>query len=413
MKKLKNKMFWVIFSILTIFLASILCIFNYQDYVHEKKEIENNLMRAQETRDEQFRPDNKPEKMENQNNEEDRIPIFMDIIAYTVIYNENNEIVDIINHTQKNISEDQIKKTAENILKQNNKINTKVGNLYFDDYSYSFKGQNVLTIIDNQMAQKKLINLLRTSIIIFVFLEIAILILSLKITGWIIKPVIKTFNMQKQFIADASHELKTPVAVIMANADALEKEPNEVKWLNNIKSESERMNELISDLLDLAKLENGNNKEIYNEEDLSKIVEKTLLTFESLIYEDNIKLKYDIQKDIKIKCNSGQIKQLVAILIDNAIQHTEKNGEIKVSLEKKKGYIQLKVSNKGKEIPKEMQEKIFERFYRVDEARTRDTNRYGLGLAIAKNIVNNHNGKISVQCENGYTTFNVHLSFKV
>ena len=413
MKKLKNKTFWVIFSILTIFLASILCIFNYQDYVHEKKEIENNLMRAQETRDEQFRPDNKPEKMENQNNEEDKIPIFMDIIVYTVIYNENNEIVDIINHTQKNISEDQIKKTAENILKQNNKINTKVGNLYFDDYSYSFKGQNVLTIIDNQMAQKKLINLLRTSIIIFVFLEIAILILSLKITGWIIKPVIKTFNMQKQFIADASHELKTPVAVIMANADALEKEPNEVKWLNNIKSESERMNELISDLLDLAKLENGNNKEIYNEEDLSKIVEKTLLTFESLIYEDNIKLKYDIQKDIKIKCNSGQIKQLVAILIDNAIQHTEKNGEIKVSLEKKKSYIQLKVSNKGKEIPKEMQEKIFERFYRVDEARTRDTNRYGLGLAIAKNIVNNHNGKISVQCENGYTTFNVHLSFKV
>ena len=70
MKKLKNKTFWVIFSILTIFLASILCIFNYQDYVHEKKEIENNLMRAQETRDEQFRPDNKPEKMENQNNEE-------------------------------------------------------------------------------------------------------------------------------------------------------------------------------------------------------------------------------------------------------------------------------------------------------------------------------------------------------
>ena len=173
---------------------------------------------------------------QNQNNEEDKIPIFMDIIAYTVIYNENNEIVDIINHTQKNISEDQIKKTAENILKQNNKINTKVGNLYFDDYSYSFKGQNVLTIIDNQMAQKKLINLLRTSIIIFVFLEIAILILSLKITGWIIKPVIKTFNMQKQFIADASHELKTPVAVIMANADALEKEPNEVKWLNNIES---------------------------------------------------------------------------------------------------------------------------------------------------------------------------------
>ncbi len=402
MEKLKKKIFWVIFLILTIFLTSVLCIFNYQDYSHEKREIENNLMRAQESR--------KPEEIPNKTDERPQeIPVFMDLTAYTVMYNDKNEIIEIINHTQQNISENEIREVAENILNENKEKTTKIGNLYFDEYSYLFKENNSLTIIDNSGAKAKLINLLKTSIMIFVLLEIVIIILSVKITRWIIKPVEESFSKQKQFVTDASHELKTPVAVIMANAEALEKEPNETKWLDNIKSESERMNGLISDLLDLAKLENGANKENYQEEDLSKIVEKSLLTFESLIYENKIKLDYDIQKDIKLKCNANQIKQLVAILLDNAIQHSEEKGEIKLLLEKQKNDILLKVSNKGKEIPKEMQEKIFERFYRVDESRNRNTNRYGLGLAIAKNIVNNHNGKISVQSEDGHTTFIVKI----
>lgn len=97
-------------------------------------------------------------------------------------------------------------------------------------------------------------------------------------------------------IADASHELKTPVAIIMANAEALENEPNETKWLNNIKSESERMSDLISDLLDLTKIENGENTSKYQLENISKVVERTILTFESLIYENKIKLSYNIQE---------------------------------------------------------------------------------------------------------------------
>ena len=184
---------------------------------------------------------------------------------------------------------------------------------------------NSLTILDNSFVKEKLQSLIKTSIFIFVLLEIVIIVVSIKITSWIIKPVIETFNKQKQFIADASHELKTPIAVIMANSEALEKEPNEKKWLNNIKSESERMNELITNLLDLAKLENGKNKEIYNVEDLSKIAEMSVLTFESLMFENKIKFEYNIQKDLKLKCNSVQIKQLIAILLDNAIKHSEEN----------------------------------------------------------------------------------------
>lgn len=390
MGKLKKKIFLVMFAILTIFLVSILCIFNFQDYNHEKVEIENKLSRMENDR------------------QAPGMPVFMDAVVYTVKYNTSNKVTEVINHTDNNVSEEKIIQIAENILESSNtKKGRRIGNLYLDQYSYAFQAPNTLTIVDNTSAKAKLESLLKTSILIFVLIEIIIIILTVEITRWIIKPVIESFNRQKQFVADASHELKTPIAVIMANAEALEKEPEEKKWLNNIKSEADRMNELVTSLLDFAKLEEG--KEVQQEENLSKIVEMFVLTFESLMYENKIELEYDIQKDINIKCNSSQIKQLVAILIDNAIKHSETNGKISIALKKQKNDTVLTVSNRGKEIPKEIREKIFERFYRADESRNRDTNRYGLGLAIAKNIVENHNGKISVESEKGITTFKVVL----
>lgn len=449
MEKLKRKIFGVITAILTVLVVSILFIFNYQGYMTEKREIQSSLIRVGDNKN----INNDFESNKNINSEMEKVPkeideneqaknqndnpIFMDLTAYTIFLDENGEITDVINHSQNDISEDEIKVIAEKILEQkdvkeflvndntennnskndtyksnfkfNNKaLKIKVTNLYFNQYSYACGDKNnVLTIVDNSKSHTRLVNVLKTSSIIFIISEIAILFISSKLTKWMIKPVIETFNKQKQFIADASHELKTPVAVIMANADALENEPNEKKWLENIKSESERMNYLISELLNLAKLENESEQENNKQENLSKIIERAALTFESVAYENNIKYEYNIKKDILFSCNDNQIKQLVAILVDNAIKHSDENGEVKVNLLKEKGEIILQVTNKGKEIPKELREKIFERFYRVDESRNRNENRYGLGLAIAKNIVQNYNGKIFVSCENGYTTFTV------
>jgi two-component system, OmpR family, sensor histidine kinase CiaH len=428
MKKLKKKIFWVMFCMLTIFLISILCIFIFQDYNHEKTEIENKLSRMENNKEkpldnmmlngqsqEQNENDDKSDMQYKTGFEDDDkaenvpvVPVFMDATIYTIKYNTDNEITEILNYTQNSISEDEIRQVAQGILESSSKKSgIEVKNLYFNQYSYAFEVPNTLTIIDNSSVKAKLESLLRTSMIIFILVEIAIVVISIKITGWLIKPVEETFNKQKQFVADASHELKTPIAIIMANAEALEKEPEEKKWLNNIKGESERMNELVTNLLDLAKLEEVKDTETYSEEDLSKIVEMSVLTFESLMFENQIELKYDIQKDIKMNCNNSQIKQLVAILLDNAIKHSVEGGEIQVLLKKQKSDIFLSVSNKGKDIPKDMQDKIFERFYRADESRNRDSNRYGLGLAIAKNIVENHKGKISVDSEKGITTFKV------
>ncbi len=409
MKKLSNKVFYVIFFILTIFLISILIIFNCQMYNKEYSNIKSNLIRMDNKNINKVQNNNDFPRINEYNmiNTEKEPRIFMDSTVYTVVLDDKFNIIDVINHTTNNIFDETIKTIAQDIINNNQKKAIYVGNLYFDKYSYSFiRNNEALVIIDNINSKIVLLDTLKTSIILFAVLEIVIIILSKELTKWIIKPVIESFEKQKQFIADASHELKTPLSVIIASSEALENSPDEKKWLVNIKNESERMNNLITDLLDMAKSENVA-KEQYLNENLSKLVEKSILTFEGLIYENNIKLDYKLEENILFLCNGNQIKQLIEILLDNALKHSEIKGNIKVNLKKEKGTVILSVTNKGKEIPKEEREKIFERFYRADEARNRNENRYGLGLSIAKNIVANHNGKIFVISENGYTTFKI------
>lgn len=389
MKKLKDKVFLTIFIILNIFSLTLLMIYNYQNYKIEYDRVNNSL--------------NSSFRLNKLNNEPMR---FFDINVYTVII-DNNEIISIISHTKDGNTNLEILSFAKSILNEDNKI--KISNLYTEKYSYK-KTTNYITIIDNTSTNIRLINVIKFSIILLILMEITSYLISSILSHWIIKPVEETFDKQKQFIADASHELKTPIAVIMASADALEKNKKEEKWLKNIQSESERMNKLVTSLLDLSKAENAYT---FKEEiDLSKIVEKSVLTLESLMFEKNINLKYKIDENIKIYSNSEEMKQLISILLDNAIKHSNEDGKIIVNLSENKNIIELEVKNKGKSIKEGEEEKIFERFYRSDESRNRDENRYGLGLAIAKSIVLKNNGNITAHSENGYTTFKVILKKK-
>ena len=413
MNKLKNKVFFVILIILTIFSIGILIIFNYQDYTREKNAVKNNLTRFEENKERrkgeiQDLPDfdRPPEHFGQDYDMEEGIKrVFMDSVVYTVIFDEKNNITQVINNTENNVTENEIRDIATSILNFSNKKETSIGNLYFTDYSYSFNN-NTLTIIDNTSRKEILRKELITSVIIFILVEFVIIYISKKITKWAIKPAVQALESQKQFITDASHELKTPISVILASSEALENDYQE-KWINNIKSECERMNRLVTNLLNLSKIENTDDKSMYSLNNLSKLIETSALTFEGLMYEKKIKLETYIQENINFNCNSDEIKQLVAILIDNAIKHTEENGKIIVYLKQEKNTIVFEVKNEGKAIPKEEQEKIFERFYRSDESRNRDDNRYGLGLAIAKGIVVKHNGKIYASSSDGYTTFKI------
>ena len=141
---------------------------------------------------------------------------------------------------------------------------------------------------------------------------------------------------------------------------------------------------------------------------LSKVVQSSLLSYESLFYEKKLKFDYDIKDNITYEFNENKIKELISILVDNAIKYSKEHGHVNVELYKDKD-IYLKVSNKGEEIPLEERDKIFDRFYKVDKSRNRKSNSYGLGLSIAKKIVELHNGEISVNCNKGKTTFIVKL----
>ncbi|MCR5186976.1 MAG: HAMP domain-containing histidine kinase [Clostridia bacterium] len=293
--------------------------------------------------------------------------------------------------------------------------NKKTEEGYYKDYLYKVRmmGNNEKEII--LMENENTINRLKFNLIMAIGVGIAgimiVYVIAQKISQTIVEPVEESFEKQKQFVSDASHELKTPLAVIEANADVLQDKDGDNKWIGYIQNEVQSMNKLVNDLLTLAKMENVNNDN-YQKFDLSKEVQMEVAVFESMIYEKDIVLKQNIEEGILFNGESDDIKHVVSIILDNAIKHTDKNKEIIVSVEKEKNDVKITISNQGKPIVEEDRERIFERFYRVDKARNRNEKRYGLGLAIAKEIVEKYRGTISAFSENGYTSFIVKLTNK-
>lgn len=407
MKKLKIQIFLLVFMMLTVVTSSTLFAYNFQTYSQEKKSVERSLNKTMMGSFESFEFPQNNRGFPGNSDDFDNIR-FMDSTVYTVILNSDNTPSLIINHSDSSITNDEIKEVVNKLIAQNK--NYCIGNLYTNKYSYKYVEQDYITVVDNSSTNELLYNTLMITLLIFVLLEVLFVLISKNIANRIARPVEKSFNQQKQFIADASHELKTPLAVIMASADALESNPTEKKWLENIKSESDRMNKLIADLLELAKSDFVNDKSQFSVGNLSKTVEKSILTFEGVMFENGVLLSDEIEENIELNMSEAKIQQLISILLDNAVKHSETGGTVEVKLKKDKDIV-LTVTNQGEGIPEGEEEKIFERFYRADESRNRNENRYGLGLAIAKNICKSHNAKISAKSGDGKTTFTV--NFKI
>lgn len=272
-----------------------------------------------------------------------------------------------------------------------------------------------IVYLDVTAQQKILTNLVYTFAVVGLVMLLVIYITSRYFANRSIKPVKEAFNKQKQFIADASHELKTPLAVIQTHADVLlsnEEDTirNQSKWLHVIKSETERMKTLTNDLLYLTEMDDSRAGMIFSKVDLSEDAESVILTMEAVMFEKELSLNYEIEPELSVLGNSEQIKQVIMILLDNCIKYTNPRGSISLTLKKKHIDMLLTVTNTGEGIAPAHLERIFDRFYRADPSRSRKHGGYGLGLAIAKSIVEQHKGKIYARSVlHEYTSFYIQL----
>lgn len=297
--------------------------------------------------------------------------------------------------------------TLQNVVDKILKSGKDFGKVDISSSTYSYLKDNgpfgvKIAFMERSMYDNMLFQLLKNLILIGFVSLIALLFISIYLTNKSIIPIKETFKKQKQFIADASHELKTPLSIIKTNTSLILSHPddtikNQSKWINYINSQTDRMSELISEMLSLAKMDTAENKLPLSPINMSKIVESMILMFDAVLYENNIELETNISKNLFINGDKESLKKLFSVIMDNAIKHTNKNGNITVSLFSDKNKVKMIIRNTGEGIAQEHLERIFERFYRVDKARTREMGGTGLGLSIAKEILDRNNGTIDIK----------------
>lgn len=220
-----------------------------------------------------------------------------------------------------------------------------------------------------------------------------------------IKPVIENMEKQKQFITDAGHEIKTPLAIISANADVLELDTGKSEWIDSIRNQTKRLNSLVKSLLELSKVDEGKATMNMCMFSISDIIEHTVEDFQPIAKKLDKNLVSEITPKLSIKGDCESIARLAGILIDNALKYSDENGTITVTLtHNNKGTI-LAVKNTGCTLKQNELSRLFDRFYRADSSRSRETGGYGIGLSLAKAIVEAHKGKISAKVTDGIITF--------
>lgn len=320
-------------------------------------------------------------------------------VSFSIKLDNYNNIIEVIVPENLNYTEDEILLILNYTLENDSEYGK-----YIDFAFFKMKkpyGQIIVfQDIANYNQTKE--NLIYISILVYIFSLIIVFIISYFLVKWIIKPVKQNFEMQKQFIANASHELKTPLAIISTNLSILKDEEDlseQRVWIENTKDEVFKMNKLINELLILSKNETFLENKEKNELNLSDVLINAILPYESLAFEEKRVLKYDIIEDIFIKSYKEDIITIIRILLDNAIKYSKEDDIIEVKLKKENNKIQISVFNTGIGIKEEDRDKIFDRFYRVDTSRNKEIEGYGLGLSIAKKIIENNKWKILIEGE--------------
>lgn len=334
---------------------------------------------------------------------------------FTVLHNRAGEIIEI-GGDYYDLSDTEM---IESIVQLSKDMHTDIGTL--NDYNLRFMRTQtpmgecyVYSDITNEQSILK--GMGRAFLAIGLVAFLVFLGISIFLAMWAVKPVEKAWKQQKQFVADASHELKTPLTVIMTDAELMNtpdcEEGERIQLTESILTMSAQMRGLVESLLELARIDNGIMKNKMTPTDFSEITSNACMMFEPLFFENDRVLDYDVDPDIQVKGSDAHLKQLVDILLDNACKYSSPNGMTVAQLKKiQSKRCLLTVSSQGEALNEEDLKNIFKRFYRLDKARTMNHS-YGLGLSIAQNIVKEHRGKIWAESHSGQNIFYVELPLK-
>lgn len=319
---------------------------------------------------------------------------------YSVAVSYDGKVLKTENAQNEVLSDEELQSLAQSVLDESSSDGVINGLIY---YKTNKGGYTLVAFMDNTIIRGSMGTLFRYTLIFGGAAIVLLFFVAVYLAKRIVSPLEESYEKQKQFISDAGHELKTPVSVVSANAELLSREIGENQWLDNIRYENERMGSLVGQLLELARTENV--KPQTEELDLSRLVAGGTLAFESVAFEHGQRLNTEIKDNVTVVGDADRLAQLVSILVDNAIRYGKDGGEVLVRLTQTKNAAVLSVVNDGDPIPKETAERLFERFYRADEARSSEEKHYGLGLAIAKAIVSSHKGKLELKCHDGKVEF--------
>ena len=283
-----------------------------------------------------------------------------------------------------------------------------------EDYSLRYlrtrsPGEATLVFTDISGERLTMRNLRLTCAAIGVLSVALFLAVSVLLARWAVRPVEQAWAEQRQFVADASHELKTPLTVILTNAELMQTDPDP-QYARSVLTMSRRMRTLVESLLELARVDGGAARTAFEETDLSGLLEDELLPFEPVYFERGLTLRSDISEDIRVSGSPRHLRQVISILLDNAMNHSPEGSTVSLRLTRQSGSALLTASNPAPPMSREECQRIFRRFYRSDPARSGGG--YGLGLPIAQGIVTDHGGKIWAESRDGELIFSVLIPLK-
>ncbi len=392
-----------IFSVLLL-IISVINIINYVNVINTTDHIVNILKEGKGEFDQNKdgigdRPGDRPQRpMSPETPFETRF--------FTVVLDENGEVKSVNTERIAAIDEKEAMNCSLTLYKKNRKVG------FYGSYRYGISttenNELMYIFVDCTKELSSFQTFLYSSIAVGLSAFALIFVLIFFLSGKVMKPVAEAYEKQKRFITDASHEIKTPLTIINADVDVLEMQGTTNEWTEGIKDQVKRLTSLTEKLVFLARMDEEGNVLKMTSFSLSDAVEETIKPFHAIAISKDLEFNFEIQKNISYHGDEAFIRQLVSLLLDNALKYSDEPGKIQLKLTSAGNKVILTISNPAKDLNNDLNV-LFERFYRNDASRNSETGGHGIGLSLAKAIVEAHKGKIIAQNEKNIITFTVIL----